>query len=294
MEEQGKGLWTEIALDPQHERWKLLSDTLTKEGVDNTYEPTETTLDTFEETVNQATDKYAALRIGPPFGEPITRHFVHEPALTMSLGAADTLVPIHGKWWTRSCLFMGFHHMFREYGENFNMQGTALVAGAGAAARVALAALIKVGFQHIKITNQFHDQAFDLIASLKKSYFGVRFEFVPVNQLILLPGTNSVMINTTPSVVSNELIKELMYFNFLEPGGEVWDLTTSPVETSLIVEAEQIGTKVVRGFELASWADVVWAEWAFGHRLDRQAYAKVMEEMLRKNAPSTPQSETGL
>jgi shikimate 5-dehydrogenase len=101
----------------------------------------------------------------------------------------------------------------------------------------------------------------------------------------MLPGTNSIMVNTTPSGVDNELIKELLYFNFLEPGGEVWDLSLSPIETALVKEAEEIGTRVVRGSEVASWVDVVWAKWVFGYELDRNSYLKSLTEMLNKNLP---------
>lgn len=272
----------------------MLSNILTEQGVSNRYEPSETTIDNFSETLHAATEKCAAIRIGSPFGESITRHFSHEPALMMSLGSADCLVPAHGKWWTRSALYSAFHHMLREFGDHLNTTQTALIVGAGAAARIAIASLVKIGFKHIKITNQFHDQGIDMIAELKKTYFGVRFEFIPVNQLIMLPGTNSIMINTTPYIPENELVKELLYFNFLEPGGEVWDMTMTPVETALVREAEEIGTRVVRGFEIASWVDVVWAEWAFGHEINRNSYLKSLEKLLRENCPSsTNQSETG-
>ena len=283
MAEKTTKLWTEISLKPQSERWKLLADILNKEGIKNQYQAFATTQDNFNEKLIEATEKFFALRVGPPFGELVTHHFFYESAITMSLGAADTLIPSHGKWWTRSCLFQAFHYLFSDRGESFNVQSTALVVGAGAAARVVISVLIKIGYKHIKITNRFRDQAFNLIADLKKSYFGVHFEFVSVSQLTLLLGTNSVMVNTTPCAPGNELTKELMYFNFLEPGGEIWDLTFSPADTELILEAEQIGAKVVRGFEVASWADVVWVEWAFGHRMDQQIYVRAMEKMLRKH-----------
>ncbi|MCB0384619.1 MAG: hypothetical protein KDD43_04430, partial [Bdellovibrionales bacterium] len=197
-QDKSEKVWTEISLNPQHERWQLLSSVLNQAGLANRYEPTETTVDNFSEILHKVTESCTGIRVGSPFGESITRHFPHEPALMMSLGAADCLLPLHGKWWTRSALFQAFHHMLREFGDHLNTSQTALVVGAGAAARIAIASLIKIGFKHIKITNQFHDQGIDMIAGLKKTFFGVRFEFVPINQLIMLPGTNSIMINTTP------------------------------------------------------------------------------------------------
>ncbi|MCC7404815.1 MAG: hypothetical protein IT288_10495 [Bdellovibrionales bacterium] len=277
--------WTEIAVSPQHERWQLLSKILNEAGVANCYEPSATAPERFAESLSQATQNMGALRIGSPFGQLVTRHFPYEPVLSMSLGAADTLLPIQGKWWTRSALYQAFHHLLREFGDLLNMKGTALVVGAGAAARIAIASLIKIGFKQIKLTNQEPTEAQALMREMSRSYFGVSFEFVPLSHLIMLPGTNSIMVNTTPSGVDNELIKELLYFNFLEPGGEVWDLSLSPIETALVKEAEEIGTRVVRGSEVASWVDVVWAKWVFGYEMDRNSYLKSLTEMLNKNLP---------
>ena len=277
-----KQIWTEIALHPQDERWNLLSAELNEAGCKNQYESVVVDPESFDLKLSEALKKCRGIRIGSPFGELVTRFFPHEHAGMMSLGAADTLLETEGKWWTYSAIFGAFHHVLRQYGDGLNVEASALIVGSGAAARVAISSLVKIGFREFKITNQFLDQGLSLIADLKKAYFGVNFSFTPVNQLIMLPGTNSIMINTTPAGPENELIPELLYFNFLEPGGVVWDLNLTEETSFLINEAKQIGTKVIHGFEIASWADVIWAGWTFGEKLDREKYLSKLINLYKK------------
>ncbi|MBK7844455.1 MAG: hypothetical protein IPJ71_12285 [Bdellovibrionales bacterium] len=269
-------------MHPQNERWNLLSTELNEAGCKNQYESFVVDPESFDSKLKEALRQCRGIRIGSPFGELVTRSFPHENAGMMSLGAADTLLEVDGKWWTYSAIFGAFHHVLCQYGDRLNVEASALIVGSGASARVAISSLIKIGFREFKITNQFLDQGLSLIADLKKSYFGVSFSFTPVNQLIMLPGTNSIMINTTPGGPENELIPELLYFNFLEPGGVVWDLNLTEETSFLINEARQIGTKVIQGFEIASWADVIWADWTFGEKLDRETYLSKLTNLYKK------------
>ncbi|MCB0363525.1 MAG: hypothetical protein KDD35_12425, partial [Bdellovibrionales bacterium] len=277
---------TELALSPQHDRLQLLAKSLRESGFSNSYEQFPVKLEDFEERLQEATQKFQGIRIGSPFGELVTRSFVHEPAMMMSLGSADMLIKASGKWWTRSALFEAFHHLLSQYGDQLDCNASALIVGAGAAARIAVAALVKIGFKQFKVTNQFADQGLSLLAELKGTYFGVQFEFTPVNQLIMLPGLNSIVVNTTPIGPENELVHELLYFNFLASGGEVWDLTLAEKDTPLLMEARQIGTKTVSGFEVASWVDVVWAQRTFRQSLDREAHMKNLISLFQEKPES--------
>lgn len=287
MEGKGARIWTEIAVQPQRQRWELLSTELSRSGIENHYQAIEVESDAFDEQLKEILKgDYAGIRIGSPFGERVTRILSYEPALMMSLGAADSLVLSGDQWWTRSALFEALQKLLRQYAGQLNFTAEALIVGAGSAAKIAIAALVKIGFKRFKITNRFLDQGLSLIADLKKIYFGVHFEFTPVNQLIMLAGVHSIMVNTTPAGPQNELIQELLYFNFLEPGGEVWDFSLAGSETPLLLEAQHIGTKIVHGYEIASWVDVIWSEWTFGCQLDREEYMGKLIELLNKGPGS--------
>ncbi len=176
---------------------------------------------------------------------------------------------------------MGLKKMILDVGSGLDLKGSILIVGAGAGARVAAAAFINVGYKKVNITNKFSEQAEDLIEDLERKYFDIEFEFIPEEKLVLLPGTNSVLVNTTPLLPSNDLLNELYYFNFLKSPGIVFDFTTVPIDTPLVLEAEALGIKVVRGFEVSSWGDMSWVEWAFAKKLDREAYCERLKEKMK-------------
>jgi shikimate 5-dehydrogenase len=131
----------------------------------------------------------------------------------------------------------------------------------------------------------------DLIKELKRVYFGIDFRFVSQGQLVLLPGSNSVVVNSTPYTATNEIVKELACFNFLKAPGMIWELSLGPIETELVVESRQIGATAIRGHEIAMYTDKKWTEWVAPDKaaaVDFQRYADLLYEKYA--GPSTQQA----
>ncbi len=267
-------------VDPQVFRWNLLVQCLQEIGVSSSYQKIETQDENFEEVLGSVLKKrFVGIRIGSIFGERLMQSFPQEPALLLSIGSADTLIKIHNQWWPRSLLYEALHYLLGYLGKEINFTSSALIVGAGSEARVAIAVLLKMGFKSFKITHRFADQGISLLAELKRIYFNVTFEYIPVNQLIMLPAVHSIMINTlTDEKDHKEVIPELLYFNFLEPGGEIWDFSMGNKELSLATEAQQIGTKYVSGCEVASWVDFLWCKHVFKKSFNKEKYKKLLME----------------
>lgn len=250
----------------------------------------------FEVELKKIINQFQSIRLGSPYGANILKYFEYQTAMLKHINAADTIIHKGPSDWQLIATNMeAFKKVLRKYGSQLRLDSSALIVGSGAAARFAIYALIEIGYKHIKISNQFPEQAKQLIDELKTRIFKINLEFVPEDELVLLPGTNAVLINTTPSIESNRILKELYYFNFLRPDGLVIDFTFLPLNTTLIKEAEQIGLKTVRGYEIFAWSDILWcktclnAEIGFDEYCEKQleASSKWEAENQTISSPST-------
>lgn len=222
----------------------------------------------FPEVLAKAQSEFEQLRIDSPLRELVVRKFKLQSKMISDLGAADSLLQRNRKWWPDAGLYHAFTQLFSRFGSALELSADMLVVGAGASARLAVAAGLRAGFSKINLTSKFDDQGIHLLSELKKSFFGVTFEFVPQDRLVLLPGSNSLLVNTTPLTPDNDLLEELYYLNFLKPDGMIWDLVIEPQTTPLIREGEQISIRCVRGIEIAALTDSKWIEWILGTPVD--------------------------
>ena len=266
--------WAEIAHTSSPIRFKLLSEYLNEKGFTNELTQLEVNPANFEEELKIAQEKYDALRFGSPFGIQCLDYYHYQPANVSYLRAADSVIKENGRWELAASTLTGFEKHIRDNGTAIDLDYSVLIVGSGSASRFAIHALLKIGVKHVKISNQFSEQAKELITELEKKYFGVEFEYIPDDQLVLLPGTNSVLVNTTPLVDSNHILKELYYFNFLRPDGLVIDFTFLPLNTPLVEGAEQIGINAIRGYEVCAWGDLEWAKNITDVELSYEEYCK--------------------
>ncbi|MCB0357608.1 MAG: hypothetical protein KDD40_11400 [Bdellovibrionales bacterium] len=284
--------WAEIARTPFVLRYELLSEYLNSKGFKNEFTYLEVQPTEFEQQLQLALKNYQALRLGTPYGTSSLSFFNCIPANIAYLNAADYVYK-NSHWELGAATLWGFEKLLNDQGQNINLDYSALIVGSGTASRFAIHALIKIGIKHINISNQFSEQAKELIIELEKKYFGVQFEYVPDDELVLLPGTNSVLVNTTPLIESNSILKELYYFNFLRADGLVVDFTFLPIKTPLITEAEQIGLKAIRGYQVIAWGDIEWAKKFTTVPLDYQEYCDFIIAAEKKWSAEKEKSETG-
>jgi shikimate 5-dehydrogenase len=259
--------WAVIGHKVFEKRYQALSEFLRSLGTENTVAVIDCQPENFPETLETAMAEYDQLRIDSPLRGAVVRKFKLQSKVISDLGAADCLIKRGGKWWPDCGLYYAFTQLFSRHGSRLDLSADMLVVGAGAAGRLAIAAGLRAGYSHINLTSKFDDEGIYLLGELKKSYFGVTFEFVPQDRLVLLPGSNSLLINTTPLDPSNDLLEELYYLNFLKPDGMIWDLVIEPETTALIREGEQINIGCVRGVEIAALTDAQWIEWVTGRKV---------------------------
>jgi len=264
--------WTAVTIVNENTRWINLSQKLKEAGVDNEFVPwtgSPENLPTLEELQD-----FHHVRLSSRLGLRLVPTLKIQSAWTTSLGVIDGMVQGGGTWWPFCALYEAICQILIECGQGLDTKGKVMLAGAGAAARVAVPAFFKSGFQHVLVTNADREEAMTMMADVRRRFFGLTLEYVPMEKIVLLPGESSVLINCTPWVEDNPLFHELSYLNFLKRPGYLFDLSRQEgdVINPLVREAQDAGLNVVMGSEIARRSDLLWAKWAFQVDLDPSRY----------------------
>lgn len=270
--------WTNISTTNEDPRWNLLSERLKQVGVVNEFVPWTGEVEKFNDI--SVLEGFDHMRVSSRLGPRVLEKLKVQSSWVTLLGVIDGMVHTDHGWWPLCALFESFSQILIERGRDLDPRGNVLIAGAGGAARTAIVAFFKAGFNKFLITNFKEDEAQNLIAQVRRNYFGLKIDWVPVDRIVLLPGETSVLVNCTPSVEENQLLVELSYLNFLKRPGILFDLMRSKKPSALVEEAVEAGVELITGSNIGARTDVLWAKWAFGAELDRAAYIKEFESAL--------------
>ncbi len=270
---------------------QILSQYLNQIGIENEFQFLAADPVSFADIHKEALQNFDQIRLGRPFGQHVIQLYKKMESQSSQLGAADCIVKADSGVWPRSALYRAWASLLGLWGDKLKVDSAALVVGAGASARISIASLIRVGFQRIHVTSTFDDEGLALIKEMKRSFVGIEFEFIGQDKLVLLPGNHGILVNTTPLIPENDILKELYYFNFLQKDGMVWDLTIEPWTTALVQQAEEVGASVIRGAELKAWTDAHWVQWVVPENkrsaFDQKAYFSLLQTQLASEDPKS-------
>lgn len=267
--------WTSLSPLSEDKRWQNLSQHLTQKGVANEYVPWQGALEPFSDL--KSLEQFHHVRMHSRVGFEVLKHVKVQSSWTTLLGVIDGMVKSQGAWWPLCAMYESYGQMLIDIGADVDKRGSVLVAGAGGAARITIAAFFKAGFRNFLVTNFQAEEAEAMIKDMRTKFFGLDIKWVPMEKIVLLPGESSVLVNCTPSVEENALLVELSYLNFLKRPGFLFDITRSPKPSVLVQEAIDAGINVLTGVDLAARSDVHWAKWAFQTELSFAEYRKSFE-----------------
>lgn len=274
--------WVEIATENNQARYELLSEFLKDNNFPNSVEFIQTKVEDLSQILNEVLLKFDGVRIGRGLGEVVIPLFVRHDAMSDRIRAADSAVKTNNTWWLRANAVDGFSRVLRHYGEKFDFLSPVLVVGAGAAARVAITALFIAGFKNFSVSSHDSEKVMAMITELKKSLFGINFKIVLKDELILLPGSHGILVNTTPLTKDNPMLDELYYFNFFSSNGLAIDFSVTPVDTPLLIAALDVGVPVIYGYQISAATDIIWCEQITGQKFEDSVYEKNLGQRLRK------------
>ena len=269
--------WTALTTTDETYRWQALSESIREKGVANEFVQWQGGPESFTDI--KMFDPFDHVRMSSSLAPSILKHVKVQSTWTTLLGVVDGMNKTPHGWWPLCALYENFGQMLIALGQDLDMRGGVMVAGAGASARIVVASFFKAGFQEFLITNFDDQEAQEMIADMRSRFFGMKMEWVPMESIVLLPGNCSVLVNCTPSIEENALLTELSYLNFLKRPGILFDLGRGSRTSVLAEEVRDAGVRAITGLEIAARTDVLWAKWAFGTELELVPY----QEKLNKN-----------
>jgi len=252
----------ELTDQPWIARWRPLGSIL-KSELELEFESAiiDTTPGSLEKELRTALESDADLcRVSDSFCREVLKYLPNTTHAATFAGAAPFIIREEGVWWPRSVLDDALSRSISSYLGQVDIASSALIAGAGEITRLVVAAVVKAGFATVNVTDKNQSLLNTLVEEMKRKYFQVQFHGVPFDAITMLPGIHSLVINTTPLSVENDLLEELYFFNFLKAGGAVVDLTLVPAQTPLMMEAEQWGARHMSGDFIASERDALMIE----------------------------------
>jgi len=168
----------------------------------------------------------------------------HEAPL---IGAANTLIFCDGRVSGDNTDAQGFLRAMTEEGIDIPVGGSAVVLGAGGAARAVVVALALSGLDLITIANRTEWKAIQFEKDLATiSETEISAVDLASNQLNLAIRSADLLVNTT-SVGMQETDQLLIDPDFLNPGTVVYEIVYTPPETPLLRVAREKGCQTIGG-----------------------------------------------
>lgn len=271
------GLVTKFDYIPRYEYLsKYLAE---KHNIENEFQVLDCDPSQFLENQTQWEKEFDQLRVGPPFGSILAQNLDQSNALTMTIKTADCLHHVDATWWPRSLLEEAMLRTVVRSGVQLDIHSKAMVIGTGASAKAAIMPLIKLGFNTISFTDSDSDRGYDFVADMRQRIFSANFDFIEQRDIALLPGTYSLVVNTTPDMDDNTLVEDLSYFNYLKSGGVALDLSVKRAETKFVSQAMLVMAQVLPGYQIAADVDSYWAEMCFDIDFDIEDYESGLTEV---------------
>lgn len=281
--------WIEIAGECDRERYRCLSESLANSGCENQVEFLETDRKGLEPALAHYLDEKYHVRVGPPFCTVLPNLIPQKHSLQLTLKSLDCLQPETDRWTGKSLVYEMIQRLLATKVKGLDLGGAAFVIGTDGNCRAVVAALARVGFGQINVTDSDGAKANRFVEEMKKIYFNVEFSCHDLKYLTQLPGVNSLVFNSYRIDQDSGELCELYYFNFMKPGGVVLDFRLDSYESQFIQEARQVKSQIFQGYELCSMVDSIWSSDVLNKPLNVDDYETRLAELAKNKAAALKQ-----
>ncbi len=227
-------------------------------GIAARYELWHTPMHTLLERIRSlCNENYLGANVTIPYKETVLPLMDKVDPLATRIGAVNTIVHqdgyLHGyNTDAPGLLFALYEHGLGTMQENGNIllkEHTAILLGAGGAARGAAFALAGAHVAQLIIINRSLERAQLLAAEVQQTYTGPIFSLSDPE--FLLPGTSSLIINATSVGMHDEqtpLPAEVLAR--FDPDTFVYDMIYNPTQTQLLCQARTMGMSGANGLSM--------------------------------------------
>lgn len=208
---------------------------------------------------------FVGLNVTVPHKEQVMSHISVLDPLAKRIGAVNTLVWRGDGWEGYNSDAFGFLKNLHVSAPEWNPRaGTAVVLGAGGAARAVLAALLDQGVPEIRLLNRSRARAESLASALDSEGRVNVIDWENRDQAL---DHAVLLVNTTTLGMSGQPPLELS-LEALPTSAVVNDIVYAPLLTPLLAAARQRGNRTVDGLGMLLWQAVPGFEAWFGVRPD--------------------------
>lgn len=210
---------------------------LEKYGISGSYDANPIAPDDLKTGIQKLIDAgYSGFNVTVPHKETIMTMMDILEDSAQKIGAVNTVVLHDGKRIGRNTDAFGFIENLRESAPEFTFKGTALVLGAGGAARAVVYALKQQGMD-VCIVNRTKDRA-DILA---KDFGASSHAWSDIPSLL---ENAALVVNTTSLGMTGQPSLEI---NLKPTKACICDIVYTPLETDLLKQAKALNLKTVTG-----------------------------------------------
>ena len=227
----------------------LLKAAFAASGVDATYEPVDTpTVDFAEAVAALRGDEYLGAAIGVPHKERVVPMLDRLTDEAQKTGAVDTITRDGNQLVGHNTEVLGFKSALEALVGNQKMPKTAVVLGAGGAARSVVYSLIAAGFLNVIVFNRHLHRAERLTKHFARSSSHMDLKAKPWHESVIEAELAKTDILINASSVGREAEESPLPAALLPPDLLVLDLHCVPEETRLLKDATAAGaTRAMNG-----------------------------------------------
>jgi shikimate dehydrogenase len=227
----------------------LLKAAFAASGVDATYEPIDTpTVDFAEAVAALRGDEYLGAAIGVPHKERVVPMLDRLTDEAQKTGAVDTVTRDGNQLVGHNTEVLGFKSALEALVGNQKMPKTAVVLGAGGAARSVVYSLIAAGFLNVIVFNRHLHRAERLTKHFARSSSHMDLKAKPWHESVIEAELAKTDILINASSVGREADESPLPAGLLPPDLLVLDLHCVPEETRLLKDAAAAGaTRAMNG-----------------------------------------------
>lgn len=181
------------------------------------------------------------------------------PTQVRLLRCFDSLFEENGKLYPRVITAQALHDVLVERAKDLDTRTPAFVIGEGEFARIATVVLAEMGITEIYLVGR-QPAVTQHASDLRKSFFGVQFNVLPIEELTMQSVSAGIIINTVDLTEQKDLLTDLSYFNFMKGDGYVMDLNLSIENHQLLEEAERADLRVLPPEQVYSALTMLWLD----------------------------------
>jgi hypothetical protein len=208
------------------------------------------------------------------------------PRNVLEVKKMDALFKQQSKLWPRCLMRESIHELIVKRAPHLSTNAKAYVTGSDSTMRVALSALVQLGFRQISIVVDEAEMLSSHLREIKNMYFGVDIDVIKNSNLTMQPNNGTVLVNTIKLDGRRELIEDLSYLNFIFSNGLVVETNLFPLNHLLLEEAKNVGLSVIHGYEIRGKVDWLFLQALFGKiSISYDDYLVKWKDFLEKNKP---------